>query len=60
MVAATYVAGDAFVRHQWEEGPWSCVVLMSQCRGMPGQKIGSSQVGAQGERGWDRGFLEGK
>ena len=29
MVAATYVAGDAFVRHQWEEGPWSCVVLMS-------------------------------
>ena len=39
---------------------------MPQCRGMPGQGVASGWVGGgapsqkQGERGWNRGFPEGK
>ena len=39
-------------------GPWSFEVLMSKCRGMPGPGSRSGWVGEQGEREWDRGFLE--
>ena len=41
-------------------GPWSCEGSIPKYRGMPGPGSGRGWVGEQGEKGGDRGFLEGK
>jgi hypothetical protein len=41
-------------------GPWSCEVLMPQCREILGPGTWSVWVVEKEEGGWDSGFSEGK
>jgi hypothetical protein len=45
MAPAAYVAEDGLSGISGRRGPWSCEGSMPQCRGMPGQGVGSGCVG---------------